>query len=281
MSYYTFLSLFSFSGFKELKIVQNQIFISDIIKDFILIKNYNDLTNYISDDLRFFLARNRGDKVKPCTEWSKMLNAANLKVNIIPLEISISERFFRYIADICESSKNHTIQDNQLFITTTSLATLINNSNDWWGLKTELFRFINNVYLQPDIEEADWDIITQIAINSIDLIVDYSKIISKYNKSAEPDEKFVDLEEKENYILFIDNNYKYPVTDFVSPNHINFEQFNSKKYEDSVRSCLKFGYIPFLKKFIDIMPNTGARHEREILTRIIKEFETKIQRWQN
>ena len=274
VTYYTFLSLFSFSGFKELKIDQNQIFISDIIKDYILIKNYSDLTRYIAEDLQFFIQNMRGDDLKPCSSWTRMLDSENIKVVENPLNITICTRFFRFIADICENKKLKSMQDNQLLISTTDLATLISNSNDWWELKGQLFRFITHVYLQNEMEESDWDIITQIALNTLHLIVDYKTIIKKYNEKVP--ETIVEITENRKHIIYIEQNYKFPVTDFVSPNTVDFVQFNSQSYEETIMSCIKNGYIPFLKKYIDMMPSTGSRHEREILTKISKDLKQRV-----
>jgi hypothetical protein len=115
------------------------------------------------------------------------------------------------------------------------------------------------VYLQNSVEESDWDILTEIALSQAESIMEFEKTVREY-------------EEKDEKVLYIDDHCLFPNAMFVKNSNSKYNHFQSEEYIESISRCMIDGLIPFLERFVEMMPNTGTRQEREILSRIQKQL---------
>lgn len=264
-SIYTMMTLFSLSRFKELNIVQNQTYVSEIFKEFSFSKKSNLLVNYFSEKLLKYLTLHPGETHALQHPYSQYLNQGQVKVIMIPDEITFSTIFFKNISEVCENKDKNLIQDNQLFVSTNTIKAILFCKTNWWKLKTEILNFLRTVYLEGDIEESDWDVLTEISLELIEITKDYKSMVESYDK-------------KNMKLIYIDSLNVFPKTHFVKSTNDKFDHFYSEEYKEAFTSYLKTGLIPFVETYVTKMPNTGSRHEREILAKLSKKLKKSNKR---
>ena len=138
-------------------------------------------------------------------------------------------------------------------------AIILKSDNKFWGLKREVFRYLTNIYLQGDIEEADWDILVEIAATQAPFLTKIQQYVLEYR--GEDDEKKV---------IFIDDYPLFPKSVFNKVTNTPFNHFESEEIVEAFSRAMIYGLIPYIQKLIERIPNTGARQEREIMIQIQK-----------
>lgn len=202
MSYYTFLSIFKFCTFKDLSIYQNQLFISDVLRHNTLTLSGNHLINFLSNDLFEILedAERYGQENDyiPAHKFSAYLDDRDCKLIKVPEEIIFCTEFFRYISNICRGNgHSRIITDNRIYLTLNNAVLILRSDNKYWSLKREVYRYLTNVYLQGEIEEQDWDVLTEIALNQTSSIIKFQSVFKEY----------VDKDEK---VIYVDDHSLFP-----------------------------------------------------------------------
>lgn len=59
---------------------------------------------------------------------------------------------------------------------------------------------------------------------------------------------------------------------FLNRTTDKFDQIYSEEYSESVTRYILDGVIPFIEKFINLLPNTGSKNEREVMSSIQKKL---------
>jgi len=79
-------------------------------------------------------------------------------------------------------------------------------------------------------------------------------------------------EAQDEKVIFIDKSPLLSSVIFLHNTNEKFDQIYSEEYSESVSRYLLDGVIPFLEKFINMLPNTGSKNEREIMSEIQKKL---------
>jgi hypothetical protein len=127
MSYYTFLSIFKFSMFKDLNIYQNQLFISDILRHNTMSNEGKDMIEFLQIELIERLEEygeyGSSDISFPAHKFSSYLDDRDCQLMKIPDDIVFSTEFFRSIANLCRGTgkgKNRLITENRIYLSAAS-----------------------------------------------------------------------------------------------------------------------------------------------------------------
>lgn len=267
ISTYTFMSLFPYSSFKSLSIYQNQIFLSDMIKNETIIKGSNDIIDFFAIKLKKLIKRNDGNNLISISNFSSFINMNNYKMVRIPEDISFATYFLKYISDICQDKGEKMVQDNQVFLTTNTIFDLLKINCNWWQLKFQLYRFLKVVYLDSgDIEENDWDIMKNIILEvTLEILHTYQEKIEAYHNKGKT-------------IIMVDEKPLLPHIHFSTNTSVFFDNFITIDYIDGLAECVVQGIIPFIETFLRKMPNTGSRYEQETLSIIARNIRGKMEK---
>ena len=146
---------------------------------------------------------------------------------------------------------------NKIYLSLEQALTILKSRNEFWSLKSYVLKYICTFYLAEDIEEAEWDVLAMIASEEAQKLTEIVDMLLRY-------------EAQDDRVIFVD---KLPVLSeviFLNNTSDKFDQIYSEEYSESVSRYILDGVIPFLEKFITMLPNTGSKNEREIMSGIQK-----------
>lgn len=89
---------------------------------------------------------------------------------------------------------------------------VLKSSDKFWALKREIYRYITYVYLEGEIEESDWDTLTEIVLDQANLLTSFEEIVKDY-------------EDRDGKVIFFNQHDLFPSARFIKNTNTKFNHF--------------------------------------------------------